>query len=56
VDTPIRLFRDFDPEIGGDEVPDPYGGGPAGFEEVVSICRRTARSIVVSWPAPLASA
>jgi len=36
-----------------DEVPDPYGGGPEGFEEVVRICRRTARSIVAAWPAPM---
>ncbi len=60
VDTPIRLFREFDPERGSaapdattyapDEVPDPYGGDAGGFEEVVRICRRTARSIVGRWP------
>jgi protein-tyrosine phosphatase len=53
--TPIRLFRDFDPDPDDDEVPDPYGGDRSGFEEVVTICRRTARSIVASWPAPLGS-
>ena len=74
IGTPVRLFRDFDPELDGgrtmgptaegtpagrsgtyapDEVPDPYGGGPEGFEEVVRICRRTAHSIVTRWPAPL---
>ena len=56
VATPIRLFRDFDPQPDADEVPDPYGGDRSGFEEVVDICRRTARSIVTSWPAPLVSA
>ena len=60
VDTPIALFRRFDPEptasptfdgYAPDEVPDPYGGGPEGFDEVVRICRRTARAIVAGWPA-----
>jgi len=60
VDTPVLLFRTFDPEVvpseGGDDrrpteapdVPDPYGGGPEGFDEVVRICRRTARAFVAS--------
>ena len=30
----IRLLRDFDPDASGDEVPDPYYGGPHGFEKV----------------------
>ena len=59
VDTPVMLFRTFDPEqperTGGryepDEVPDPYGGETEGFEEVVRICRRTARALVASWSA-----
>jgi len=58
VTTPIALFRRFDPEVTPDEdaeVPDPYGGGPDGFEEVVRICRRTARAIVGSWDAVLPS-
>jgi len=58
VDTRISLFRSFDPELadadgdgryGPDEVPDPYGGPAEGFDEVVRICRRTARAIVRSW-------
>ena len=57
IDTPVVLFRSFDPELpertdGGyapDEVPDPYGGASDGFEEVVRICRRTARSLVAGW-------
>ena len=47
VDTPIVLFRTFDPDAGpGAEVPDPYYGGPEGFAEVVAMCRRTAGALV----------
>jgi protein-tyrosine phosphatase len=47
IDTPIRLYREFDPAADGDlEVPDPYYGGPDGFSEVVAIVRRTARNVV----------
>jgi protein-tyrosine phosphatase len=47
IDTPIRLYREFDPEADGAlEVPDPYYGGPDGFAEVVAIARRTAREVV----------
>lgn len=37
----IRLLREYDPENGGDQVPDPYYGGASGFEtafEIVSRC------------------
>jgi protein-tyrosine phosphatase len=59
VSTRVALFRRFDPEAdqasphdgyASDEVPDPYGGAPDGFAEVVRICRRTARTIVSGWP------
>jgi protein-tyrosine phosphatase len=34
----VRLLRSFDPAAGGDvDVPDPYYGGAAGFEEVVEM-------------------
>ena len=47
--TPIRRFREFDPEADGDlDVPDPYHGGEEGFVDVVTMCRRTAREIV-AW-------
>lgn len=51
IDTPLRLFREFDPD-GDDQadVPDPYYGGDAGFDHVVTICRRTAREIVRRLP------
>jgi protein-tyrosine phosphatase len=42
----IRLFRDLDPEAPGEDVPDPYYGGPDGFEEVLDIVTRTARALI----------
>ena len=44
----IVLFRDFDPEGKGLEVPDPYYGGPSGFEKVYNIADRTCKSLVQS--------
>jgi protein-tyrosine phosphatase len=41
----VRLFREFDPDPDGGEVPDPYFGGAEGFERVVEICRRTAEGL-----------
>ncbi|GGI07131.1 low molecular weight protein-tyrosine-phosphatase [Egicoccus halophilus] len=48
-DTPIRLLRAYDPDSvasGELEVPDPYYGGPQGFEHVVSLCRAAAVGVV----------
>ena len=42
----VRLFRDFDPVDPGSDVPDPYYGGDPGFEEVLAMVERTARSLV----------
>jgi protein-tyrosine phosphatase len=42
----VRLFRDFDPVEPGGDVPDPYYGGHAGFEEVLTMVERTAASLV----------
>ena len=42
----IRLFRDDDPEGRGEDVPDPYYGGAAGFERVLDIVERTARALL----------
>jgi protein-tyrosine phosphatase len=34
----VRLLRSFDPDAAGDsDVPDPYYGGPEGFEEVLTM-------------------
>jgi protein-tyrosine phosphatase len=47
IETPIRRFREFDPDAGGDlDVPDPYGGAADGFAAVVTICRRTAPHVL----------
>ncbi len=42
----IALFRSWDPRPDSLEMPDPYYGGPEGFDEVVRICRRTAEAFV----------
>ena len=44
--TRIRLFREFDPEPGTYQVPDPYSGGQQGFENVFDIIERTSRAIL----------
>ena len=52
----VRLFRDYDPVGTGGEVPDPYYGGPAGFEEVLAMVERTAATIVAALERSRASA
>lgn len=43
----IRLFRDFDADgAPGQEVPDPYYGGPNGFEEVLDICQAACNGLL----------
>ena len=37
----VRLFREFDPDPGDFQVPDPYYGGPEGFENVFTMVDRT---------------
>jgi len=44
----LHLFRDFDPDGRGHDVPDPYYGGPDGFIEVVQIARRAAKGVVAA--------
>lgn len=44
----IRLFRDFDPAGAGEDVPDPYYGGPDGFSEVLEMVERTSDAIVAA--------
>ena len=38
----IKLMRDFDPEKGGADVPDPYFGGRDGFQQVYNILDRSS--------------
>jgi protein-tyrosine phosphatase len=43
----VRLLRSFDPEAPPDaEVPDPYYGGPRGFEEVFDLCAAACRGLI----------
>jgi len=43
----LFLLREFDPEGGpGAEVPDPYYGGPNGFEEVYDMVDRSCRELL----------
>ena len=43
----VALLRSFDPAAPPDaEVPDPYYGGPRGFEEVFDICERACRGLL----------
>ena len=46
-DGKLKLFRDFDPEASPNaEVPDPYYGGPDGFEHVYEMVDRTCDSLL----------
>ena len=42
----VRLFREFDPEPGDYQVPDPYFGGARGFDNVYDIVDRTSRMLL----------
>jgi protein-tyrosine phosphatase len=43
----IRLLRSFDPGAPADaEVPDPYYGGPRGFEDVFDLCEAACRGLI----------
>ena len=43
----VRLLRSFDPASPPDaEVPDPYYGGPQGFDEVFDICEAACAGLL----------
>jgi protein-tyrosine phosphatase len=43
----IRLLREWDPEAAGElDVPDPYYGGPDGFEDVLDMVERSSRALL----------
>ncbi|HEX7049323.1 MAG TPA: low molecular weight protein-tyrosine-phosphatase [Longimicrobiales bacterium] len=46
-DAPLYRLREFDPSADGDlDVPDPYYGGPAGFERVQEIVERACEGLL----------
>ncbi|MDF9715163.1 low molecular weight protein-tyrosine-phosphatase [Nocardioides sp. ChNu-99] len=48
----VLLFRDLDPEGTGD-VPDPYAGGPEGFDATLAVVERVADALVAELGALL---
>lgn len=50
----LMMFRDLDPVETGSDVPDPYYGGPDGFEEVLRMVERTSTAIVTALQRELA--
>jgi protein-tyrosine phosphatase len=43
----VRLFLDFAPGCGMSEVPDPYYGGPTGFEHVLDLVEEASRGLIM---------
>jgi protein-tyrosine phosphatase len=41
----VRLFLEYAPQVGVSEVPDPYYGGPNGFEHVLDLIEAAARGL-----------
>ena len=42
----IRLFRTFDPDADSDEVPDPYYGGPEGFQHALDLIEGASEGLL----------
>ena len=42
----VHLLREWDPERSHSDVPDPYSGGPRGFEEVQDIVERSCAALL----------
>ena len=42
----IRLLRDYDSEVDGDDVPDPYYGGGGAFETVYEVVHRCCQVLL----------
>lgn len=48
----VRLLREFDPEADGDRaVPDPYYGGPDGFDDVLNLVDAACRGVIAAHAA-----
>ena len=50
----LGLLLDFAPELGTREVPDPYYGGPAGFEHVLDLVEAASTALLVRLQTALA--
>jgi len=49
----VKLLREFDPQADGNlDVPDPWYGGPDGFERVYQMIERSAKALLDSIPRP----
>ncbi len=44
----VRLFLQYAPHLGRRDVPDPYYGGPGGFEEVLDLVEEAARGLLAA--------
>jgi protein-tyrosine phosphatase len=43
----VRMLREFDPEAGHDlDVPDPWGGGQSGFDDVLAMVERSTDGLL----------
>ena len=42
----LRLFLEFSPDAAPEDVPDPYYGGPNGFEEVLDLVEAATRGLL----------
>jgi protein-tyrosine phosphatase len=43
----VRLLLGYDPDSDRDEVPDPYYGGPSGFDDVLAMIERACRALLL---------
>jgi len=48
----LGLFMDYAEDTAQDEIPDPYYGGPDGFERVLDMCESAARGLIASITGP----
>ena len=49
----VRMFLDFAVDTGTREVPDPYYGGPDGFEQVLDLCEAASQGLLAQVKARL---
>jgi protein-tyrosine phosphatase len=42
----VRLFLEFAPAVAGQDVPDPYYGGPIGFEHVLDLAEEASLGLL----------